>query len=309
MTELDFDEIDKAVGQALTKPSEGTDPSKPDMRLPKRRGQYMDFVRQPSGARSATGGARHTPVAIPSRESKVVVPEAPEVTNEAVITGEPDKDVDVDQATVSDTASTVEQSSEIPAEAQPDESFGEDNSADFDFPAPLDSPFLPGTKPDKRPLGALQDQDASSDMGEPNSNLKDEYGEKDAQINADPTDLATAAVMPDELGHDVNSIETTTTHPSETADDATENDNNISATVTEAVETSSVNGSITQQYAEKPSSGDQTSGAIYDTSNYHQGLETKPERKMSSSVKFILWAVVLLMVGMAFGAAYFVFKQ
>ncbi|MEO8691307.1 MAG: hypothetical protein ABI397_00815 [Candidatus Saccharimonas sp.] len=307
MTELDFDEIDKAVGQALTKPSGGAEPSKPDMHLPKRRGQYMDFVRQPSSARGAAGGARHTSLVIPSREPKPVIPETPEVVGEVATTDEAEKNEDINQPTDDDTTSFVEHSSEIPAEAKLDESFGEDNSADFDFPAPLDSPFLPDAKPDKRPLGGLQDQDTSSDLLE--DSFKDEYGEKNAQVNADPTSLAAAAIMPDELRHDVNSIETTTTHPHEEAEEDADNGNNISATVTEAVETSSANGSITQQYAEKPSSGDQTSGAIYDTSSYHQGLEAKQERKMSTSVKFILWAVVLLMVGMAFGAAYFVFKQ
>ena len=63
-------------------------------------------------------------------------------------------------------------------------------------------------------------------------------------------------------------------------------------------------GAITQQYAEQPSTGDQTSGVIFDTATYHKSIDT-PTKKKHSFVTWLLWVLVLISLGAAAGAGYF----
>ena len=74
---------------------------------------------------------------------------------------------------------------------------------------------------------------------------------------------------------------------------------------TPAVSTSGVGVvSIPQQYQEKPSSGDQTNGAIYDTDHYHKPVAHQASQK--SGWTWVLVVVVLIIVGALLGAgAYF----
>lgn len=64
-------------------------------------------------------------------------------------------------------------------------------------------------------------------------------------------------------------------------------------------------GSIPQQYAETPSTGDQTMGSIYDTANYHQPIEATSLAKKGSLLKWVLAVLGLLLVGAAAGVGYF----
>lgn len=59
--------------------------------------------------------------------------------------------------------------------------------------------------------------------------------------------------------------------------------------------------SISQQYQEKPSTGDQNSGAIYDTDSYHKAV-VRPSKKGSGWL-WVLWVALLLAIGAGVGAA------
>lgn len=63
--------------------------------------------------------------------------------------------------------------------------------------------------------------------------------------------------------------------------------------------------SISQQYQEKPNTGDQHSGAIYDTDSYHKAV-VQPAKKGSGWL-WVLWVVLLLAIGAGVGAAIYFF--
>jgi hypothetical protein len=62
-------------------------------------------------------------------------------------------------------------------------------------------------------------------------------------------------------------------------------------------------GSIPQQYTEQPSTSTASNSAIYDTSTHHQPLDGGVRK--SSPMKWVILALVLLIVGALAGAAYF----
>ena len=172
---------------------------------------------------------------------------------------------------------------------------------------PLVSPFLPDAKVEKRPLGG-----ASSDA--PNGVLMVE--DENAQLPALPKDVEPA--LPEELHGDVASIEAdnSTTDPSKHLAESqpvaeVPAEKEVSApkvstppkpavTVAEAA-VSSGPTSIPQQYKEEPSSGDQHSGAIYDTDSYHQPLAHPIKKK--SGWSWVVWILLILLVGAGSGAA------
>lgn len=63
----------------------------------------------------------------------------------------------------------------------------------------------------------------------------------------------------------------------------------------------SASPSIPQQYKEQPSTGDQSSGAIYDTENYHEPLSHPAKKK--SGWMWVIWILLILIIGAGGGAA------
>ena len=63
--------------------------------------------------------------------------------------------------------------------------------------------------------------------------------------------------------------------------------------------------SISQQYQERPNTGDQNSGSIYDTDSYHKAI-VKPAKKVASWL-WVVWILLLLVVGSGVGAAIYFF--
>lgn len=165
---------------------------------------------------------------------------------------------------------------------------------------PLSSPFLPDAKVEKRPLGGAA---LSSTGGE--LMVEDE----NAQLPALPKDVEPA--LPEELHGDVASIEAdnSTTDPSDHIEPSSEpvkhevsktEAKKPAVTVTEAIAPAGPT-SIPQQYTEEPNSGDQKSGAIYDTDSYHQPLTHPAQKKHGWS--WVLWILLILLVGAGGGAA------
>jgi hypothetical protein len=198
---------------------------------------------------------------------------------------------------------------------------------------PLTSPFLPGAKVEKRPLGSPI---SNVPMLAPEAELQAPApDDSEAQLPAKPSDVVLE--MPDEFGSDVMQVEADThmdmpkteskpleqeplaapmPAPSQAAgtivpqevevkDVSPLKEEEASDKVEEspATDTPSASGriSIPPQYKEQPSTGEKESGAIYDTSTYHQPL-MHPAKKKSGWL-WVLWIVLILIVGAGAGVA------
>ena len=178
---------------------------------------------------------------------------------------------------------------------------------------PLSSPFLPDAKVEKRPLGSPA---SSVPMVAPESELTIATPDDSAaQLPVKPTDVAVEA--PEEFGGDIMQVEADThmgvpktdeTHPVDKKPEAREPQEEKSTEVKGSdedvpVSEPSASGriSIPPQYKEQPSTGEKESGAIYDTSTYHQPL-MHPAKKKSGWL-WVLWIVLILVVGAGAGAA------
>jgi hypothetical protein len=188
-------------------------------------------------------------------------------------------------------------------------------------PAPAenvqDSPFLTDAKVEKRPLGAFSTEESTVPV--PTAIISEPTPAASATVN--PTILPTRdeekpdntvksainegvtkspvnveSPLPAELQNDLLLIES----GSATNVDETMSDDNLATAATVAA-TSSIN----QQYTEKPNTGDQKSGAIYDTKSYHKSV-TKPAGKKPGWM-VVVWIILLLVVGAGAGAAVYWF--
>ena len=179
---------------------------------------------------------------------------------------------------------------------------------------PLSSPFLADAKVEKRPLGSaaplveplLGDGDAEGTTSvdatpppAPEAAKAEDTQEAPSQPQPEPVPL------PDELKDDIVAVEANEVVHDDVVPEAPAEDVPQVSAVPDVSTVGS--GSIVQQYEEQPSTGDLTNGAIYDTSTYHQPLETHPAKKKSSALVWVLWIVVLLIVGATAGAAWFYF--
>lgn len=341
MTELDFDELDKAVNSLMAEndtpatgdqvqggaatPQPTTDATTPAaVAAPAaRRGRFMDIVAPKSSVRT-------TPIAV-KREAADITPP---VVEEAVTpdTTAIEAETEVPELTpVTSEIADEQQATPVPPEATPEsEEVADDPSvtipdiapesegAPVETPAPLDtpqsSPFLPDAKVEKRPLGG--DDIPPAEVSIPEEPVEPQSAQEESSDMPGESEEAPDATsdvgspepapMPDELHEDVVAVESQEMMPDDTPtpESAVESP---SAPEAEVDTSAPVSGSITQQYAEQPSSGDQTNGAIYDTSTYHQPLEAASPKKKSAVLTWILWTLVLLILGATAGAAWFYF--
>jgi len=199
---------------------------------------------------------------------------------------------------------------------------------------PLESPFLSGTKVDKRPLGSFSISEPTS---EPKPIAPPYQPEKEKNIGGMIPQLNSVITpLPAELQDDLLLIE------SETATQPVDKSNvadvvapaSVSVPVPEPVSVPEPTlapastevatptllpapvvsepdkqptgpESIVQQYKEKPSSGDQNTGAIFDTNVYHKAPVYPVKKK--SGLSWILWIIILLIIGAGAGAAVYYF--
>lgn len=179
-------------------------------------------------------------------------------------------------------------------------------SQDFEKQAPLESPFLTDAKVEKRPLGAF-----STEAAIPPS---DSVPEEATSLPAE-TEVLTPA-SGDDSGQEDNPIEAETPLPAELQDDlllieagvdTPDQTKKDEPTALKVPQTEPVAGptSITQQYTEQPSTGDQPTGAIFDTEAYHKPL-AHPAKKKSGWLS-VFFITLLIIVGVAAGAAVYFF--
>lgn len=299
MEDLDFDELDRAVNSLVTKkpvaptPSQtqpepsiiqpqpvATDSAVPAVAptLAERRsmGRFMDVVHPSSDMRSnsVTLSRPNPSVAAPTAPVNQPVYTAP-INNPAPapIVNKPESDQedydDIDKIS-NEITNTINKSNES-----------------------LESPFLSGAKVEKRPLGAFSSESPAVTT-EPvtKDSVDNQVMDSGIGIQGDKINPP----MPAELQADVLKIEAdSTTHPDRSSE------NNVAPAMQQPI----AQTSISQQYAEKPSSSDQNSGAIYDTSSYHKSLVRQPKKK--SGWLWVLWISILLIVGAGAGVAVYFF--
>lgn len=184
---------------------------------------------------------------------------------------------------------------------------------------PLTSPFLSGTKVEKRPLGSAAPayvEDAPTVEKEDKT-----VDDPDAQLPASPND--TPVQLPEELQGDLMAIEADThmgvpktdeSHPvapvETLPEEKTEPEPVVAkeeklkekaseSTSERTVPTGPV--SIPQQYREEPSTTDQKAGTIYDTDSYHKPLAHPAKKKPGWT--WVIAIIVILIVGAGGGAA------
>jgi len=183
---------------------------------------------------------------------------------------------------------------------------------------PLTSPFLPDTKVEKRPLGglAVELSESLSQVGQ-SSNDATVHDPED-QLPALPKDVE--PILPEELHKDLvaiesdngiveNQSETPTVVSAPSSEKLVVSQSSALAraeTARETIPQPAGPTSIPQQYREEPSTGDQESGAIYDTDTYHQPL-AHPAKKKSGWL-WVVWILLILLLGAGGGAALFFFR-
>ena len=184
----------------------------------------------------------------------------------------------------------------------------------------LDSPFISGAKVEKRPLGAFSTEPtAQLQSAEPaDQNVtpgKEDSGKEVKPTNTDNTDTSLPEELQDDLLHiesgnsstssddtsDDTPIDTETGIKTDTKTDAKTKAPVVSADVPVVGTQTSAPTSITQQYKEQPSTGDQSTGAIYNTDAYHK-TPVRPSKKKPGWM-WIVWIIILIVVGVGAGVA------
>lgn len=378
MTEIDFEELDKAVNSLMsdvdksntvasatssntsatsttpsTQPStvsSGSATTAPDTNeqkqkvssspLPtKRRGQFMDIVR-PTGNKPTVNpvhrqGVTITPNATASQPSETAT-EAPAIEPNSFAsveplesTGQTSSSTSVEQPSVgsSESIETPTQgwpdpidfadATQKPQESitsTPDVAPKDELSIDAQDTEslPLDSPFLPDAKPEKRPLGALATAEEASDDTQDAPSAAAELPQPEVTNVALPAELhgSVVAIESESTGQSVTETPTPAAHTHN--DDGPVADTETPRKDEPQQQSTDVpaGGTIPQQYKEQPNTGDQTSGSIYDTANYHTAIEAHATGgKKNSVLKMVIWGVLLLILGAGVGAAVFMFTR
>lgn len=335
MTDFDFDELDRAVAGVLNDPSSDKSQSaaaqqpmtpvssgepatssepQPTGQAPAARrsaGRFMDMVHPASDMLSSTRSSQST----------------------------------------SQDSTPVAKPLETPLIQQPSSELFETTPAS-EGTQPLESPFLPDAKVEKRPLGGSSfgqpDLPVTTEEGESSLSSSSEATPSEATHMPDPIDFALQNQLNEELASEETSqpTEPVETQPSEEVEAPEEAKMLESASVEPAVEQKSVDDeltaieaetpetinlpseddtthpqpepvveeevpiptgptSITQQYQEQPSSTTE-SGAIYDTEAYHQPLVARPVKK-KSGLWVIVWILLLVILGAAAGAGFYLY--
>ena len=170
--------------------------------------------------------------------------------------------------------------SEIPAEIV-------DEASSISSPQPLPTaPFLSDARVEKRPLGAN-----SESAAKPPQDVAEEEG----------APVSESVSLPAELQGDVVAVEASVPLDIDKAGSLSEVDSQSSDA--DLVVDAGVD--LTAQSVEQTDVDDQVNGSIYDTANYHQPIDGKKPEKKSSPLKWLAWFLVLLIVGVGAGVAYF----
>lgn len=303
MKDIDFDELDRAVnsliGPDTNTPTTTTSPATPTAPAPnaaaptapplaERRssGRFMDVVHPSSDMRTSAVPPR--PV---SREAVTIATPAPSTTPDAPT-------VDTKPATAWPDPIDFHAEKSEPTSAPSSEPTA---PAPSEMTSPLESPFLSDAKVEKRPLGAFSDEvhesaptlPAPTPDSAPELQTQDIPGGLDDKPKNSDHPVENDTPMPAELQAGLLSIEANESTESVKAESAPADQEPVGPT------------SITQQYTEQPSTGDQPVNNVFNTEAYK-----KPQggsKKKKSGLLVVLWIFLLLVVGAGVGAAVYFF--
>lgn len=337
MTDIDFDELDRAVNSLVNPAVDATSPapaaeavapaptspapSQPDTTTPlaarRSSGRFMDVVHPSSDMRVAVpprpavasreGVSITPPAATAAAAPSVPSPVAPTVPAAPATTDMPDP-LDFHGFTPGAQETTPTNVTGAPADVDQDIAAIADelSASQSDAPqTPLETPFISDAKVEKRPLGAFSADtspapesaetvettvEPSTPASEPTVTpdpVQPDFSSSHAEEPADTHPMGNDTPLPAELQGDVLSIESS----EETAPAAAQTDAEVPTGPT----------SITQQYTEQASTGDQPAGSIFDTEAYKKPL-AHPKKKQSGWL-MVLWILLLIIIGAGAGAA------
>lgn len=328
MTDIDFDELDKAVSSAMA--SANQDNVQQTVKLDTTssaadaRGSRATIVSRQTVANPRTGRFMDF---VPSNSDTSVKIDAPEakVSREADLSRKQDIQAaapvidSAQSSSVSTGVDIVNNNSEPETAAQPDQDMPDlelitkelNDSVKNDPENPIESPFLQNAKIDKRPLGTFSEGVPA--VSQPNEEVADmmqqaeeaSRGQSSADMsNPVANDVAMASgVMNETKEESQTDMQTEVSAPSMESESASMAEAQLTTDGSDLQ--SGIAGSINPQYQAQPSTGDKTNGAIYDTNDYHKSA-LQPKRKKSIFVN-ILWTLLLIIIGAATGAAVYFF--
>ncbi|HCR55739.1 TPA: hypothetical protein DIV49_02095 [Candidatus Saccharibacteria bacterium] len=273
-----------------------------------KRGRFMDVMgsapaRKPLAAPSRTGVSIAPPTST-TDTVPIAEPEVPVVTSVDSDTSEtsvedtkastetnwPDP-LEMTSPKESESESTPGETAQVDAEPENSDSESTDEPTELTQPeTPPESPFIADAKVEKRPLGGEPaTAEASTDLT-PDLKLEDEKPTDEDTTEAVTEPAPTAPVenqpMPAELSGDVVHVESD--NPLEDTDSPRDKEESQAKNAPAVT-------SISQQYKEQASSGDQDHTAIYDVANYSEPL-AHPAKKKASWL-WVVWILLLLALG------------
>ncbi len=305
--DFDFDEIDRAVNSATNNTASENDDTtnydqvksadnqmdKPVAATPalagrRSSGQFMDVVHPSSDM-------RRPPMKTPERPTyQATVPEEPVIPLE-LEAPEPEK-TELPSPTIQ---SDVWENTKNDNEDADIDRISDDLDSELDKkPEPEDTPdtpFLSDAKVEKRPLGAFSN-DSSATTDEPPELLE----KKDESLPDELQGKLLTIESNESIATPENQKEIQSVAPVEETPEIEPDTKPVPIVVDNTPKAAT---SITQQYQEKPSTGDRDSGAIYDTDSYHKAL-IKPIKKKHSWT-LILWIVIIIAAGIGAGVITF----
>lgn len=274
MSDIDYDELDRAVNSLANQPINGSSQLATSSPTPQ-----TTASSSPDNISSAPQAKPDTQ-AVASRRSSgrfmdVVHPSS-----------------DMRPVTVPPRASSREASPLQPperAQIQPDvpaKDLQTSSPAEPTMPVAVDSPFLPDTKVEKRPLGAFTDVEAQEPTS-PDFSIKP-VAEPDRPIESDTP-------LPRELQDDLLTVETNEEAPTSQAVESEK------AAASQPNSAPIAPASILQQYVEKTDKVEPPTTSIFDVGSYQKTVGSKKKKKSGWLV--VLWIVLLVIVGAGAGAA------
>ena len=322
MADFDFEELDKAVTETLSDNNKKEGDSVP--------------VPSPAMHRASAGkGYSDQQQARPHFEAAPTVRQAPSSSGRFMDMVHPSSDMRSHSTSKSrfrppasySQASSVQHNDDTHGEAptRQGQPISNDDISSL-APKPLESPFLPDAKVEKRPLGgnvSTTENPISSHKDTPKSGFffkKNSSPEPEAEAKVEP-EMETSSPeldailldapddprleapddpqLDDGIDDDVAgaAIETETETPEVTKESSLEQSYSTAQTPATT--------SISQQYKEQQSAPAQQPGALYDTEAYHQPLP-KSEKKHSGAWT-IFWILFLVLIGAGVGAAAYFF--
>lgn len=296
MSDIDFDELDRAVNGAIGSPAssgEAINVTRPQVNAP---------IEAPVVEAPTIERVERTTMNPTSETATPSAPAARRSSGRFMDMVHPSSDMRLNNTSAPAASRPIETPSVQPVEKQLEE------VAETPlWNEPLESPFLSDAKVEKRPLGgvpSVENFDFQGLLDEPEEVLL-EAPEPQELLEAtnmlDPIDFA--AITPEVEA--VEDIEVPVVNEIPHVDENTPEQPLVVEEVAQPIVEEPIGPtSITPQYKEQLSSN-QESGAIFDTESYHQAV-TPPLKKKSGWITLV-WIIVLIALGAAAGWAVYTY--